>query len=167
MDGDRLVEIINYSITTDASSMDMSDMYTGVGQINAQVEETPDTRYMLSREMTLTDFVGVEHIALVRQVNARNGEVSLIAEDTIRRFNVDRWTHTFPQFPLDESAITGIIKYLCNEVGVGYDVRYTPSTRTENDVITFSGGKINLWDTLKRSEERRVGKGWRSQRGTE
>jgi len=149
MVGDWLVEIKDYSVTTDASSMDMSNMYTGVGQISAQVNETPNTRYLLSREFRMVDFVGVEHIALVQQISARNGDVSLVAEDTVRRFNVDRWMNTFPQFPSDVPAITGILEALCIEVGVGYDIRYIPPERTEDESIMFPGGKINLWDTLK------------------
>src|SRR5699024_3430974 len=139
----------DYSVTTDATSMDMSNMYTGVGQISAQVNETPETRYLLSREFTLVDFVGIEHIALVQQISVRDGDVSLVAEDTVRRFNVDRWMNTFPQFPSDVPAITGILEALCNEVGVGYDIRYIPPERTEDESIIFPGGKINLWDTLK------------------
>src|SRR5690625_3153377 len=126
MDGDRLVELKDYNITTDATSMDMSNMFTGVGQISAQVDETPGTRYLLSREFRMVDFVGVEHIALVQQISANNNDVSLVAEDTVRRFNVDRWMNTFPQFPSDVPAITGVLEALCLEVGVGYDIRYVP-----------------------------------------
>lgn len=143
------MEVRDYSITTDATSMDMSDMFTGVGQITAQIEEDDNTRYLLSRELNIVDFVGVEHIALVRQISSRDGNVSVTAEDTVRRLNVDRWMQTVPQFPSDVPAITGIIETICLEVGIGYDIRYEPTERSEDDVITFPGGRINLWDTVK------------------
>lgn len=148
MDRDRLVEVNNYSIANDATSMDMSNMFTGVGQLTADIDETANTRYMLAREIRLTDLVGVEHLGIVQQVRGRNKQASIVAEDVLRRFNVDVYVNTAYFFDTEVPALVGVLDNYCLRVGVDLDFRYVPAEH----FAKFSyvpGGKVNIWQELK------------------
>ncbi len=97
--------IKNYNIVEDAVSKDMSNLTAGAGQVNIDVNEDLETRYLLNSEVTMTDVDGREHVGTVRSVSSSNGDSQITADDPIYKLNTDFELDAFPVLGREGVAI--------------------------------------------------------------
>lgn len=136
----RLRNITNFSVQEDATPIDPSSSFGGVGQIVFDTLEDNDSRRLIGN-VTLVDGSRGKTSGFVKSISGDNGMLSVTADSILGLFNVDR---TVPPY---QGTLSGAINYYCDLVGIpnGVTVDSTISSRS----VIYPGWKGNVWVGIK------------------
>lgn len=135
-----LRNIKNFSVQEDATPIEPSSTFGGVGRISFDINETPNTRLMIG-QVTLVDGTRGKTAGAIKNLSGSNGDVSVSADSALSRFNTDRLAQPYV------GTLGGAVQYYCDLVGVTNDV-VVDSSVTGRSVV-YPGFRGNVWVFLK------------------
>ena len=136
----RTTNIKNFSVQEDATPIEPSSSFGGVGRITFDVKEFEDSKLLIG-EVTLVDGTRGKTSGAVRSVSGPDGNVSVVADSTIGLFNTDRVVQPYV------GTLSGAIQYYCDLVGIENDV-VTESSIASRPAV-YPGWNGNVWVGIK------------------
>lgn len=130
----------NFSVQEDATPIEPSSSFGGVGRISFDINETPNTRLMIG-QVTLVDGTRGKTSGSIKTLSGSNGDVSVGADSALGLFNTERTTAPFV------GTLGAAVQYYCDLVGITNDV-VVESSITSRPVV-YPGFRGNVWVNLK------------------
>lgn len=146
-------EIIDYSSTEDATTIDPSNYNGGFGQIMVTARPVQDSKMAQTRVLRLSDSVQGKTTGIVRQVNNTDKVVTFTGDSALGLFNT---FHTIgPQIGTLEQAINAYCDLvgLTNAVEIVGEYRESvnyPWAPLKDLPVQYPGFQGNVWDNIKR-----------------
>jgi len=138
--GTVLSNFENFSVQEDATPIDPSSSFGGVGQITFDTLEDEDSRRLIGN-LTLVDGSRGKTSGSVKSISGNNGRLSVVADSILGLFNVDR---TVPPY---RGTLSGAINYYCDFVGIPNGV--TVDSEIASRAVVYPGWKGNVWVGIK------------------
>lgn len=135
-----LHNITNFSVQEDATPIDPSSSFGGVGQITFDTLEDEDSRRLIG-DLTLVDGSRGKTSGSVKSISGNDGSLSIVADSILGLFNVDR---TVPPY---HGTLSGAINYYCDFVGIPNGV--TVDSEIASRAVVYPGWKGNVWVGIK------------------
>lgn len=135
-----LRNIKNFSVQEDATPIEPSSTFGGVGRIEFGINETQNTRLMIG-QVTLVDGTRGKTSGAIKTLNGSNGDVTITADSALGLFNTDRTAQPFV------GTLAGAVQYYCDLVGIDNDVVVDASVA--NRTVVYPGFRGNVWVSLK------------------
>lgn len=135
-----LYNIKNFSVQEDATPIEPSSSFGGVGQISFGINESHDTPLMLG-EITLVDGSRGKTSGSITSLSSSNGDVSVNADSIIGLFNTERTVNPFV------GTLSAAMQYYCNVVGI-QNILVVDETIASRSVI-YPGFVGNVWVHIK------------------
>lgn len=137
-----VAEVINFSSTEDATTIDPSNYNGGFGQLTVTARPVQDTKMALGKNIMLSDSDKGKTTGVVRQVSITDKIATFTGDSVLGLFNT---YHTVgPQIGTLEQAINAY----CDVVGITNLVEVHESLAELP--VQFPGFKGNVWDNIKR-----------------
>lgn len=138
--GKHLRNIENFSVQEDATPLDISSSFGGVGQITFDALEEDDSRRIVGN-LTLVDGSRGKTSGSVKTISGNNGKLSVVADSILGLFNVDR---TVPPY---QGTLSGAINFYCDLVDIPNGVTVNSDIATRP--VVYPGWKGNVWVGIK------------------
>lgn len=135
-----LSNVKNFSVQEDATPVEPSSSFGGVGRITFNIEETDDSPLLLG-EVTLADGSKGKTSGSIVGVSSTDGDLSITADSAIGLFNTDRIV------PPYVGTLGGAIQYYADLVGITNDVVVDLSVSSRS--VTYPGWTGNVWVKIK------------------
>ncbi len=135
-----LRNIKNFSVQEDATPIEPSSSFGGVGRISFGINEAPDTRLMIG-QVTLVDGTRGKTSGSIKTLSGSNGDVSVGADSVLGMFNTDRIAMPFV------GTLSGAVQYYCDLVDITNDV--VVDSGVSSRLVIYPGFKGNVWVFLK------------------
>lgn len=135
-----LRDLKNFSVQEDATPIEPSSSFGGVGRISFDINETPDTRLMIG-QVTLVDGTRGKTSGSIKTLTGSNGDVSVGADSVLGLFNTERVASLYV------GTLGGAVQYYCDLVGIPNDVVVDSSVASR--AVVYPGFRGNVWVYLK------------------
>jgi hypothetical protein len=140
VDGKSFRNVENFSVQEDATPIDPSSSFGGVGQITFDALEDSDSRRLIGN-VTLIDGVRGKTSGSVKSISGNNGRLSIVADSILGLFNVDR------AVPPYHGTLSGAVNYYCDLVDIPNGV--TVDSSISSRPVSYPGWKGNVWVGIK------------------
>jgi hypothetical protein len=138
--GVRTTHVTSFSVQEDATPIDVSSSFGGVGQITLGMVADKNSPMLLG-EIVLTDGARGRTSGAVTSLASSNGSLSVTADSILGRFNTTRTAAPY------SGTLSGAVSYYCNLVGITAGI-VTDSTIASR-AVTYPGWKGNAWVLVK------------------
>lgn len=140
VDQHRNDNLISFSVQEDATPIDPSSSFGGVGQITATLDDFTDSHLLLG-EIILGSGDRGKTSGTIRNLSSRDGILTITADSVLGLFNAN---HTaMPQ----NTTLGAAIQYYCDLVGIPNDVLVDASLTSRS--VIYPGWIGNAWTFLK------------------
>lgn len=135
--------VVDYSVSEEATSIDPGSFSGGVGQVDFEIGSDSFTRKMLDRSITLEDGARGKFAAIVGSITPnRGGTHSVTATSALSALNSWRWVNPYT------GTLGGYMRFLMNAVGyTDANLHVDPSIDTRP--VVNPGFLGNVWDATK------------------
>lgn len=132
--------IRSFSVQEDATPIDPSSSYGGVGQISVVIDDFHDAPKLIG-SVVLADGTRGKTSGTVRSLSAPDGVLTISADSVLGKFNTDRTAQ-----PLN-TTLGAAVQYYCDLVGITNDVVVDSSIASRP--VVYPGWTGNAWVYMK------------------
>lgn len=136
----RTSNIHSFSVQEDATPIDPSSSFGGVGTITTSIDDSPDIPLM-NGGVILADGSRGKTSGIIRGADGNDGIATLTADSTLGLLNTERTLAPVI------GTLRDAVQYYCDVVQITNDVVVDPSVA--NRPVVYPGGKANVWVRVK------------------
>lgn len=128
------------SIAEDATPIDASSAFGGVGTVSITTHDFEGSRQIINKNFDLDGGNG-KMSGVVRGVSKSGGMLSITADSVLSKFNVEK---TIPPY---HGTLLGAIEFYCDQVGITNAVSVDSSFSSR--AVNYPGWNGNVWANIK------------------
>lgn len=132
--------VVSFSVQEDATPIDPSSSFGGVGQIRVSIDDFDDSRRLIG-ELVLTDGARGKTSGKVTSLESTDGNLSITADSILGLFNTEKTALPF------SGTLGAAVQYYCDLVGIPNDV--IVDAMVSSRPVIYPGWIGNAWVYMK------------------